>query len=187
MCAVIGDRRLFLVGARAAGKTTVGRLLAARLGLPFVDTDAVLVEREARSVSDIVQQEGWSAFRQKEGDVLRQVIQSLSVGGVIATGGGIVLARENRELLRSCGTVVYLRASAEELASRLASNALAEQRPSLTGRPLLEEVDDVLRERDPLYVGCAHYVVDATKDIETVCTQIVQTLRLTELLPQTRF
>lgn len=177
MCAVSADLcNIALVGPRAAGKTTLAELLAVRLERTLVDTDAFLVEREGRSVSRIVEEEGWSGFRQRESNALEDVLRQFSRNAVIATGGGLVLAKKNRELLRTHCVVFYLSAPAEELARRMAAQALHAQRPSLTGKHPLDEVETVLTERHTLYMQSAHYVLDATLEPEELCVQIAALL-----------
>ena len=163
---------IFLVGARAAGKTTIGKALAQFLGLPFIDTDQYLLETGGRTVSEIVAAEGWPGFRARESANLLEVADKFSDGGVIATGGGIVLAKGNRELMRERGTVLYLSAPAEVLAQRLSKDPLAYQRPSLTGKGLIEEMAQVLDERQPLYHEAAHHVLDAVHTPEELCKMI---------------
>lgn len=167
---------VFLVGPRASGKTTVGTILAQRMSVPFVDTDAELQVREGRSIQVLVASEGWSAFRRCESATLCAVLEALEAagtGGVVSTGGGIVLAEENRRRLREHGTVIYLTAPAELLAARLAADPLASQRPSLTGKTPLEEVQDVLNQRHPLYVAAAHFCVEATEMPESIAERIM--------------
>ena len=96
---------IFLVGARAAGKTTVGLELARLLDCAFVDTDRHLRERLGRSVAEVVSAEGWPGFRVRESAALREVAAQHARGGaVIATGGGMVLDPENRRFMRAQGT-----------------------------------------------------------------------------------
>lgn len=150
---------LFLVGARASGKTTVGKALALALGWRFVDTDFLLQEREGQTVAHMVEQHGWDYFRRKEGEYLHLAAHPRTV---IATGGGMVLAEANRRFMHETGAVFYLCAPAALLAARLAADPAHSQRPSLTGRPLAEEVEEVLRQREALYHEAAHHVVDAS-------------------------
>lgn len=163
---------LYLVGARASGKTTVGDTLAKKLGLPFTDTDQYMLKRIGRSVDQIVAAEGWPGFRLHESAILREVTDAHTNGGVVSTGGGVVLAEVNRTLMRQHGMVVFLDAPVEVLAERLARNPLNSQRPSLTGKGLVEELGDVLNERRSLYEGAAHHIVDASRPLETVCCHI---------------
>ena len=145
---------IYLVGARAAGKTTFGGALARQLGCNYVDTDIHLRE----TVADIVAREGWDGFRKRESAVLRAVP---APGTVIATGGGMVLAEENRRFMRENGIVLYLSAPAEVLASRLQANPNAAQRPTLTGKSIAEEVAEVLAAREPLYRETATHILNA--------------------------
>ena len=108
---------LVLIGYRGSGKGTVGRLLADRLGRPFVDTDALIEQAEGASVREIFSDRGEPAFREAEARIVRQV--AALDEQVIAVGGGAVLRRENVELLRANGWLVWLRAEAEELHRRI--------------------------------------------------------------------
>ena len=163
---------LYLVGARASGKTTVGKTLAKKLGLPFADTDQHLLESAGRTVDQIVEAEGWPGFRQRESAALREVTDAHKSGCVVSTGGGMVLAEANRTLMRQRGMVVFLDAPVEVLAERLGRNPLNSQRPSLTGKGLVEEISDVLNERRPLYEAAAHHVVDASRSLQSICRHI---------------
>ena len=145
---------IYLVGARAAGKTTFGGALARQLGCNYVDTDIHLRETTGETVAD----EGWDGFRKRESAVLRAVT---APGTVIATGGGMVLAEENRRFMRKNGIVLYLSAPAEVLASRLQANPNAAQRPTLTGKSIAEEVAEVLAAREPLYRETATHILNA--------------------------
>ena len=149
---------IYLVGARAAGKTTFGGALARQLGCNYVDTDIHLRETTGETVADIVAREGWDGFRKRESAVLRAVT---APGTVIATGGGMVLAEENRRFMRKNGIVLYLSAPAEVLASRLQANPNAAQRPTLTGKSIAEEVAEVLAAREPLYRETATHSLNA--------------------------
>lgn len=166
---------IYLIGARGCGKTTVGRALAQALGYVFVDTDHHLQLNAQRSVARIVADEGWEGFRARESESLQAVTAPASV---IATGGGIVLAEANRHFMRDHGQVIWLNASPDVLAERLAVQPEAEQRPTLTGRPIAEEMHDILRERAPLYRQAAHHEVNAMQQPERIVEQILQSLSL---------
>ncbi|MEA9390760.1 shikimate kinase AroL [Acerihabitans sp. TG2] len=165
---------IFMVGARGCGKTTVGQLLALTLGYEFTDTDEMLLRSTGQSVAQIVEREGWAGFRAKESEVLKRVT---GVCKVIATGGGIVLAAANRQFMQSHGTVIYLHAHADVLARRLEAFPQDDQRPSLTGRPIVEEIAEVLLARETLYQDAAHHVFDAAVSPDGVVAAIVRQLQ----------
>lgn len=170
---------VFLVGGRGAGKTTVGKALARELSCAFTDMDDFLCARAGMSVADMVAAEGWEGFRARECAALREAVAeaaALGRGAVIATGGGIVLDAGNRAFLREKGRVFWLALTPEAAAQRLAASPLTAQRPSLTGRPLLEEVREVMEARAPLYAGAAHHKVDAAQPPEKVCAAILRHL-----------
>ncbi len=158
-----------LIGPMGAGKTEVGRRLAERLGRPLIDTDALVVERDGRSVSDIFSEESETAFRAKEAEA---VVEAAAVpGAVIATGGGVVLDPRNVEALRSSGQVIYLRASAAVAAARLGSG---EGRPLLEGTPLGNRIAQLIEDRQDLYRRAAHYELNADGKLEDVVDALVE-------------
>ena len=146
---------IFLVGLMGAGKSTVGRLLAKRLGKRFVDTDHEIEKRNGVTIPVIFEIEGEEGFRKRERDVLADLANESDL--VLSTGGGIVLRPDNRATLKEKGFVVYLNARPELLAERTRHDK---------GRPLLNVADPLarLRElytvRDPLYREVAHAVVE---------------------------
>ena len=166
---------IFMVGARGAGKTTVGSALAKALGYKFVDTDLYLLRTSRLSVADIVDREGWAGFRRRETETLKAISSPLTV---VATGGGVVLSAENRDFMRQTGTVIYLRSPASTLANRLEDAPMEDQRPTLTGKPITEEMMQVLNEREALYQQAAHHVVDGTQDPAQVVNAIMEALAL---------
>ncbi|KYP97362.1 shikimate kinase [Sodalis-like endosymbiont of Proechinophthirus fluctus] len=164
---------LFMVGARGCGKTTVGQTLARVLGCAFTDTDEMLWRSNGKTVADIVAEEGWMGFRARESEILASVTQGQTV---VATGGGIILSAANRRFIRARGTVVYLNVSAQELARRLQAYPEEAQRPSLTGKPMIEEIAEVLATREKLYQEAAHHIVDASQAPDDVVYTILQQL-----------
>lgn len=164
-------KTVFLVGPRASGKTTVGRMLAGALGRSFEDTDVRIEKNVGMSIARFVAEKGWPAFREAES----RALHDLSDGGkglVVSTGGGMVLSVENRNYMRSRGVVIYLSAPAAVLAGRLRKNGDAGKRPSLTGGAIADEVCQVMAEREPLYRACAHFIVDAAAAPEAVCSVV---------------
>ena len=114
--------RIILIGYRGSGKTTVGQLLAARLGWAFADTDAAIEAAAGRSIADIFATEQEAGFRDREAAIVQQLCQRPRL--VLATGGGVVLRPANRTVLRSAGFVVWLQVSAEVAWSRLQADRL---------------------------------------------------------------
>lgn len=165
---------IFMVGARGAGKTTVGSALAQALGYQFIDTDLFMQQAAHMSVAEMVAQEGWLGFRRRESLALQEVTQPSTL---IATGGGMILAEENRRFMRQQGTVIYLRAPASVLARRLEEYPEDAQRPTLTGRPIAEEMLEVLAAREALYQETAHHVMDGTLPPSQVVEQILAVLQ----------
>ena len=157
--------RITLVGYRGTGKSTVAALLAARLGCGWLDADAVLEERLGTTIAALVRERGEAAFREAETAFLRDLLASDV--GVVATGGGVVLRPENRELLRQGGgAVVWLTAPADVIRSRLASDPTTrERRPALSGNDPLAEVDAALAAREPLYRAVADVVFDTSVEV----------------------
>jgi shikimate kinase len=147
--------RLLLVGMMGAGKTTVGRLAATRLGWEFFDSDAQVLAATGRTVPDIFAEDGEPAFRAEESRVLAEAMTG-SAPAVISVAGGAVLSEDNRALLARSGVVVWLRADPATLGRRVGTGA---GRPLLGEDPLesLTALDEVRR---PLYASVAHLVID---------------------------
>lgn len=155
--------RIFLIGYRGAGKTTVARLVAERLDWPWHDADAFLERKLGRTIRDIFQQDGEAAFRKMEAVSLEELLTSEDQRVVLATGGGVVLRPENREKLGRAGLVIWLTADATTLWRRLQGDAATgPQRPALTDRGGLAEIEALLAAREPLYRACADLIIDTT-------------------------
>lgn len=166
---------IFMVGARGCCKTTVGSALARALGYQFADTDLFMQQTSKMSVAEVVANEGWHGFRQRESVALQQVTQSRCI---IATGGGMVLSPQNRQFMCSQGIVIYMFAPATLLGDRLEACPETHQRPSLTGRPIVDEMADVLVARETLYLDVAHHVVAASATPDVIVAEILQMLRV---------
>jgi shikimate kinase len=147
---------VFLVGMMGAGKTTVGRILARRLGREFLDCDREIVERTGVPIATIFEIEGEEAFRRRESAVLADLAGRNAA--VIATGGGAVLAEENRRLMRSSGTVVYLHTTVDHLVDRTRRDSA---RPLLAKGDRRAKLAELVATRDPLYRAVAHLVVES--------------------------
>ncbi|MEZ6062018.1 MAG: shikimate kinase [Planctomycetaceae bacterium] len=149
-----------LIGYRGCGKSSVAPLLAKRLHCESADSDDVIETRAGKSIRQIFSDDGEAAFRDLETQVLANLLQRDPI--VVSAGGGAVLAEINRQRMRQAGPVVWLQASAEILAERIARDATSGQRrPALTGDSAVREVSDVLAVRLPLYAATATLTVDS--------------------------
>ena len=167
---------VYLIGYRCTGKTTLARQIAQSLGWAWVDADVKLTEDYGRTVADIVADEGWPGFREKEKKVLQEL--SGKTDHVIATGGGVILDPENVDIMKEKGVVVWLQADPDTILSRMVQDqATDDQRPALTDKKLQQEIIDTLEERLPLYKGAMHFSVDtANRDIAEIQGLILKTL-----------
>ena len=162
--------RIFLVGLMGAGKTTVGRALAQRCGLRFVDSDHEIERREGCTIAELFARDGEAAFRDIEAAVIDELTQLDGI--VLATGGGAVLRESSRAALHARGSVVYLRASPDELANRTRHDR---SRPLLQGVDARARLRELFRARDPLYREVAHFVIDTGRPSPALLTQLVLT------------
>ena len=170
---------LALVGMPGSGKSTVGRQLARKLGVGFVDCDQVIEMRIACPIKDYFASQGEAAFR----DIETQVIDDMTrtACGVLATGGGAVLREANRLLLRERTHVIYLRVQPEEIYRRLRHD---QQRPLLQVDDPKLKIKQLFEERDPHYQAAAHFVIETNRPrIPTMITMIISQLELAGLLP----
>lgn len=165
---------IFFIGPRGSGKTTLARAVAERLGLVCKDTDELVQEIAGSSIALIVQDQGWEAFRELEHQVVSKICAR--TGQAVATGGGVVLKEENRNLLRSSGQVFYLMAPAEVLQERLADQEDAAWRPSLSGLPEDQEMAQTLAQREPLYFQTLHYILPAHRSVDEIVEDVLERL-----------
>jgi shikimate kinase len=166
---MIATRNLFLVGMMGAGKTTVGRQLAKRLGKTFVDADKEIETRTGVRVAVIFDIEGEAGFRRREAEVLEQLTALGDI--VLATGGGAVLDPRNREQLKSRGFVIYLHAQPQDLWQRTRND---KSRPLLQGSDPRGRLEALYAERDPLYREVAHMVIDTGRQsVSSLLTQVL--------------
>jgi shikimate kinase len=148
---------LFLIGYRGTGKSTIGPLLAARLGWSFADADAELEARHGETIRQMFETIGEAGFRDRESALLNDLVGRPN--SVIATGGGVILRPENRAVLQR-GEVVWLTADIDTIEERLQADPTThERRPALSvgGRA---EIETILAAREPLYRSAARQVID---------------------------
>ena len=145
---------IILFGPPGAGKSTIGRMLAAKLGFDFVDTDHIIEQRTGADISWIFDVEGEAGFREREHQILAEV--SLTPSIVAATGGGIVLREDNRAILHGLDAVVYLNAGLEQLVERTSKD---KKRPLLQVENPKARIEALLNERRPLYEAVADFCI----------------------------
>ncbi|NGZ95811.1 MAG: shikimate kinase [Nitrospira sp. WS110] len=145
-----------LIGYRGTGKSSVGKVLAARLDRPLLSTDAEVVRLAGQTIPAMVEQHGWEYFRDLESKVCQELAGQN--GLIIDTGGGAILRSQNVDVLKETGKLFWLTASVETIAGRIGSDT---QRPSLTGtKSFIDEIHDVLQDRLPKYQAAADYIIE---------------------------
>lgn len=166
---------IFLVGLMGAGKSTIGRQLARELGKQFRDSDSEIEKRTGVSIDVIFDIEGEQGFRRRETRMLQELVEERGI--VLATGGGAVLASENRQLLTDNGLIIYLKASAEHLAGRV---KLDRRRPLLQTGDKLAKIRELMTQREPVYQQLADMVVETNnRSIPRVVREISKMIKQT--------
>ncbi|GAB3545909.1 shikimate kinase [Noviherbaspirillum agri] len=163
---------IFLIGLMGAGKTTVGRALARKLNKRFIDSDHEIEARTGVSIPLIFEIEGEASFRQRESEVIRDLTSQSDI--VLATGGGAILKPENREYLKTRGTVIYLRASINSILQRTSHD---KNRPLLQTADPRQRLEQLSREREPYYLELADFVIETGRPnvqslVQTIVTQL---------------
>ncbi|MYM35909.1 3-dehydroquinate synthase [Duganella sp. FT94W] len=165
-------QNVFLVGLMGAGKTTIGRILARKLGLNFIDSDHEIEARTGASIPWIFEIEGEASFRRREAEVIRDLTGQQGI--VLATGGGAILSADNRAFLKARGTVIYLRASVNSILQRTAHD---KNRPLLQTADPRKKLEELMVVRDPLYLEIADLVIDTGRPnvqsmVQTILNQM---------------
>lgn len=151
---------LILIGYRGTGKSTVGKIVAEILNFKWIETDAKITDRAGMSIPEIVKRNSWDYFRELESQVILELCTMDQT--VIDCGGGVVTRPENVKALKQSGVVFLLKADIKDILRRISSSS---QRPSLTGdKSFIDEVEQVLKEREPLYLAAADCVIDTSRD-----------------------
>ena len=164
---------IILVGPMGSGKTTIGKRLSEVLSLDFFDSDHEIIDTTGVTIDHIFDVEGEEGFRVRETDVLKKLCNMPNI--VLATGGGAILLKENRELMRQAGFVVYLSSSVDQILRRTAQSKT---------RPLLEKstnrretITNIVQARDPLYKDAASIIINTNrKKLNHVIDEIVKAL-----------
>ena len=166
------QQNIFLVGLMGSGKTTVGRLLAKKLGMRFVDSDHEIESRTGATVSWIFEIEGEDSFRRREVETIDDLTSQKGV--VLATGGGAVVHPENRKNLKARGTVIYLRASVNNILQRTMHD---KNRPLLQTENRRQKIEELARQREKFYSEVADIIIDTGRPnvhamIQTIMNQL---------------
>ena len=151
----VDKKNIILIGAMGVGKSTIGKRLAKKLKMDFLDSDQEIVHKTGVDIETIFEYEGENGFREREEKMLIELCARKNI--VLATGGGAVLSKANRDLLKSSGIVFYLKATLETIMNRTKHE---------TSRPLLktpnkrDTISKLLEQRTPLYESTAHHTID---------------------------
>ncbi|HEY5591769.1 MAG TPA: shikimate kinase [Paludibacter sp.] len=167
-------KRIFLIGYMGSGKTTIGKMLAARLQYSFVDMDAYIEKKQFKTVPQIFAEKGEKEFRLLEQNCLHEVCEFQDV--IISTGGGAPCFFDNMEYMNSHGLTIYLKLTPAELAERL-EDSHANKRPLLAerkGEELRQFIADGLAKREPFYIQATYAV---SGDIESEVSQIYELVK----------
>ncbi len=165
--------KIILIGYRATGKSSVAMLLANRLQWRLIDTDPMIEEVAGKSIAKIFAENGETVFRDLEASIMASVLRETD-SLVISTGGGAPLREKSRLLMKKNGLVFWLTASPKTIALRMNLDATTvNRRPSLTGLSPLQEIEEVLAKRTPIYQDVAHYVINTeNRSLEEIVNQI---------------
>jgi shikimate kinase len=164
---------IFFIGLMGAGKTTIGKILAKQLGKQFYDTDHEIEKRTGVKVAVIFELEGEAGFRKRETAIIEELTQLNNI--VMATGGGAVILDTNRQLLKTHGTVIYLRAQVNELWYRMRND---KHRPLLQNVDIRAKLEQLYAERNPLYTQTATHIVDTgNQPVAAILSQIETLLK----------
>jgi shikimate kinase len=170
-------KNIVLIGMRGSGKSTIGRQLARRLCLKYIDTDRKIEIESGQKIPDMIATYGWEYFRRLEKEMCRKMADREDT--VIATGGGVVLDSDNIAALKTNGTLVFLLVEPQDLRRRLAQSQ-GPKRPSLTGQAPADETAAIWEQRKPLYFAAADLVVgppdkslNDSEAIEAACEELI--------------
>jgi shikimate kinase len=162
-------KNIYLIGLMGSGKTTLGKILSKKLDKQFYDSDHVIEEKLGVDVPMIFEYEGEAGFREREKDSLKELVSKKNI--VLATGGGIILSKSNRDLLSENGIVIYLKSNQKDLIKRMKND---KTRPLLKNGNIEEIIKKLCNEREPLYEGIADFeIMTKNKRIHEVVNEII--------------
>ena len=165
-------KNIYLVGLMGSGKTTLGKILSKKLDKQFYDSDQVIEEKLGVDVPMIFEYEGEVGFREREKDILNELVGIQNI--VLATGGGIILSKANRDLLAKNGIVIYLKSNQEDLILRMKND---KTRPLLKDGNIEEIIKTLCKEREPLYEEIADFeIMTKNKRIHEVLNEIISVI-----------
>jgi shikimate kinase len=168
---------LFLIGYRCTGKTTIGKSIAMTMDWSLVDSDILVIKEYGKSIKDIIDTEGWEAFRRMERSTLKQICTKDRQ--VVATGGGVVLDKANIKAMKTSGMVIWLGATAETIQKRMLQDKnTGNFRPALTDKGRMEEIEDMLLKRNPYYESASDFSIQTDdvplKEINAIIIQRIK-------------
>lgn len=167
-------KNLILIGFMGSGKTTVGEILASKLGIPMADADAMIEKKENMTVNEIFHRYGENAFRDMETELLVS-LQSDPQMRILSAGGGMPVREINRKLMKKLGTVIYLQAETETLMKRLEGDTT---RPKLQGGDLRSRIESLMAQREAIYRAASAVRIHTDgKTPEEVAGEILQSLQ----------
>ena len=162
-------KNIYLIGLMGSGKTTLGKILSKKLDKQFYDSDQVIEEKLGVNVPMIFEYEGEAGFREREKAILKELVSKKNI--VLATGGGIILSKSNRDLLSKNGIVIYLKSNQKDLIKRMKND---KTRPLLKNGNIEEIIEELCKEREPLYEEIADFeIMTKNKRIHEVVNEII--------------
>jgi len=168
----MNDKNIALIGFMGAGKSIITNKLASLLGMSLISTDALIEKQEKKTIAEIFEIEGEAHFRQLEKDVLKNIVDKTD--SIIDCGGGIVLAQENIDLLKSCSVLIYLKASVDTIFDRIRHYS---HRPLMNVDDPKEKIKTMLEERREMYEQADITINTDGESIESICQEITGILK----------
>ena len=167
-------KNIYLIGLMGSGKTTLGKILSKKLDKHFYDSDHVIEEKLGVDVPIIFEYEGEAGFREREKDSLKELVRKKNI--VLATGGGIILSKSNRDLLSENGIVIYLKSNQKDLILRTKND---KTRPLLKNGNIELIIKKLCKEREPLYEEIADFeIMTKNKRVHEVVNEIIRIIKL---------